>query len=148
MSARLYFAYGSNMDRAHMARLCPQAEPYGVASLRSYKYMIAASGYATVVPWPGSFVHGVLWKVGPREISALDRYEDVAGGLYRSAELPIKYQDRLLRALIYLAIGDKAGATPPGYVEKIVAAAKDWNLPAEYIAYLEKQGPVTAKRLR
>lgn len=148
MTARLYFAYGSNMDRAHMARLCPLAEPHGVASLRSYKYVIAASGFATVIPWPGSFVHGVLWKVGPKEIAALDRYEDVARGLYRAVQLPIKYNDRLLRALIYLASGDKTGATPPGYIEKIVAAAKEWNLPADYISYLAKQGPVTARRAR
>lgn len=143
---RLYFAYGSNMDRAHMARLCPRAEPYGAASLRSYKYVIAASGYATVIPWPGSFVHGVLWKVTPKEIAALDRYEDVAGGLYRAVQLPVKYKDRLLRALVYLAIGDRTGATPPGYLEKIAAAAKDWNLPADYVDYLAKQSPITARR--
>ncbi len=148
MNARLYFAYGSNMDRAHMARLCPQAEPYGVASLRSYKYVIAASGFATVIPWPGSFVHGVLWKVGPKEIAALDRYEDVAAGLYRAVQLPIKYDGRLLRALLYLGTGDKSGVTPPGYVEKILAAAKEWNLPADYIDYLAKQGPATARRMR
>lgn len=131
-----------------MARLCPLAEPYGVASLRSYKYMMAASGYATVVPWPGSFVHGVLWKVGPKEIAALDRYEDVAGGLYRSAQLPVKFNDRLLRALVYLASGDKTGATPAGYVEKIVAAAKEWKLPDAYVDYIAKQGSVTGRRLR
>ena len=136
------------MDRAHMARLCPQAEAYGVASLRSYRYVIAASGFATVIPWPGSVVHGVLWKVGPKEIAALDRYEDVAGGLYRAIQLPIKYDDRLLRALIYLASGDKTGASPPGYVEKIVAAAREWNLPPDYVAYLEKQGPALARRAR
>jgi len=148
VSARLYFAYGSNMDRAHLARLCPQAEPYGVASLRSYKYVMAASGFATVIQWPGSFVHGVLWKVGPKEIAALDRYEDVAGGLYRAAQLPVKYNERLLRALVYLASGDKASATPPGYIEKIVAAAKDWNLPPDYVDYLAKHGPATARRVR
>ncbi len=131
-----------------MARLCPQAEPYGVASLRSYKYVMAASGYATVIPWPGSFVHGVLWKVGPKEIAALDRYEDIAGGLYRAVQLPIKYKERLLRALIYLASGNTAGATPPGYVAQIVAAAKDWNLPSDYVDYLSKQGPAGAKRVR
>jgi gamma-glutamylcyclotransferase (GGCT)/AIG2-like uncharacterized protein YtfP len=136
------------MDRAHMARLCPQAEPYGVASLRSYKYVIAASGFATVIPWPGSYVHGVLWKVTPKEIAALDRYEDVAGGLYRAVQLPVKFNDRLLRGLIYLAVGDKAGATPPGYIDKIVAAAKDWNLPADYVDYLAKQSPMSAKRMR
>ncbi|MBX3523330.1 MAG: gamma-glutamylcyclotransferase [Xanthobacteraceae bacterium] len=145
---RLYFAYGSNMDRAHMARLCPLAEAYGVASLRSYKYVIAASGYATVIPWPGSFVHGVLWKVGPKEIAALDRYEDVAGGLYRAVQLPVKFNERLLRALVYLASGDKTGAVPAGYIEKIVAAAKDWNLPADYIDYLSKQESAGGKRLR
>lgn len=131
-----------------MARLCPRAEAHGPASLRSYKYVLASSGYATVIPWPGSFVHGVLWKVGPKDVAALDRYEDVASGLYRSAHLPVKYKDRLLRALIYLAAGDKTGATPPGYQEGIVAAAKDWNLPVDYVAMLEKIVPVSARRLR
>jgi len=145
---RLYFAYGSNMDRVHMARLCPHAEPIGIASLRSYKYVMAASGFATVIPWPGSFVHGVLWKVGPKEVAALDRYEDIAGGLYRAVQLPIKYNDRLLRALVYLANGDKTGITPPGYTEKIIAAAKDWNLPPDYIDYIGKQSSVGAKRTR
>ena len=148
MTSRLYFAYGSNMDRAHMARLCPQAEPYGAAALRSYKYVMAASGFATVIPWPGSFVHGVLWKVGPKEIAALDRYEDVEGGLYRAVHLPVKYKDRLLRALIYLASGDKTGVTPPGYIEKIVQAAKDWNFPAGYVEHLAKQSAAGAKRMR
>lgn len=131
-----------------MARLCPQSEPYGVASLRSYKYAIAASGYATVIPWAGSFVHGVLWKVTPKDIAALDRYEDVVGGLYRAVQMPVKYNERLLRALGYLAIGDKSGATPPGYIEKIIAAAKDWDLPADYVDYLAKQTPMGAKRMR
>jgi gamma-glutamylcyclotransferase (GGCT)/AIG2-like uncharacterized protein YtfP len=136
------------MNREHMARLCPQAEAYGVASLRSYKYVMAASGYATVIPWPGSFVHGVLWKVGPKEIAALDRYEDVASGLYRAVQLPVKFNERLLRALVYLASGDKTGAVPAGYIEKIVAAAKDWNLPADYVDYLAKQGSSGATRMR
>ena len=148
MTARLYFAYGSNMDRAHMARLCPQAEPYGVASLRSYKYVMAASGYATVIPWPGAFVHGVLWKVGPKEIAALDRYEDVAGGLYRAVHLPVNYNDRLLRALVYLACGEKTGTTPAGYTEKIVSAAKEWNLPPDYVAYIERQEGNASRRMR
>jgi gamma-glutamylcyclotransferase (GGCT)/AIG2-like uncharacterized protein YtfP len=146
MSARLYFAYGSNMDRAHMARICPQASPLGVGALRSYKYVLAASGYATVVPWPGSFVHGVVWKVGPREIAALDRYENVAGGLYRSAMLPVKMQDRLLRALLYLACGDASGATPAGYQEGVIAAAEAWNLPEAYVATLGQWLP--KKKLR
>jgi len=146
MNARLYFAYGSNMDRAHMARLCPQATALGPAALRSYKYVLASSGFATVVPWPGSFVHGVLWKIGPKEIAALDRYENAAGGLYRAAMLPVKMQDRLLRALVYLATGNEAGATPSGYQEGIIAAAKDWNLPQAYVATLAQSLP--RKKLR
>jgi cation transport regulator ChaC len=141
MNARLYFAYGSNMDRAHMARLCPQAVALGPAALRSYKYVLAASGFATVVPWPGSFVHGVLWKIGPRETAALDRYENVATGLYRPAMLPVKMRDRLLRALVYLAAGNLPGATPPGYQEGVIAAAKAWDLPEAYVATLAQWLP-------
>ena len=45
----LYFAYGSNMDIAAMARRCPASRPLGIARLARHRFAILQAGYATVV---------------------------------------------------------------------------------------------------
>src|ERR1700752_1388801 len=87
---RLYFAYGSNMCRAGMASRCRDAVPLGRARLDGYRYVIHVDGYATVRPAPGATVQGILWRVSARDVTALDAYEDVAGGLYRKVSLPVR----------------------------------------------------------
>src|SRR5258707_8084071 len=63
----LHFAYGSNMSAALMRRRCPGARLEGRACLPGYRFVIMRSGYASVVPAPGSIVHGLLWRGAPRE---------------------------------------------------------------------------------
>jgi hypothetical protein len=63
----LHFAYGSNMDRAIMRRHAPVARAIGVASLPNHHFIITAAGYASVAPLRAGTVHGVLWKLTPRD---------------------------------------------------------------------------------
>ena len=135
---RLYFAYGSNMDRAHMARLCRGAEALGVASAENQLYYIAACGYASMTPRRNARTYGVLWKIGAQHIAKLDEYESVKTGLYASAAIPVRHNGKLLRAMIYYACEAKPGLPKPGYQENVLAAAQSWEFPAVYIAHLEK----------
>jgi gamma-glutamylcyclotransferase (GGCT)/AIG2-like uncharacterized protein YtfP len=135
---RLYFAYGSNMDRAHMAKLCRGAEALGVASAENQLYYIAACGYASMTPRRNARTYGVLWKIGAQHISQLDEYESVKTGLYASAAIPVRHDGKLLRASIYYALEAKPGFPKPGYQEKVIAAAQSWEFPAEYLAHLGK----------
>src|SRR5262245_50625074 len=73
----LYFAYGSNMNRALMQRHCPAAQEIGAATLTGYRFVITADGYASVAPSAGELVHGVLWRLTPRDIAALNAYESL-----------------------------------------------------------------------
>ena len=132
---RLYFAYGSNMDRAHMAKLCRGAEALGAATAENQLYFIAAAGYASMTPRRNARVFGVLWKINAQHIAKLDAYES---GLYASAAIPVRHDGKLLRAMIYYALEAKPGYPKPGYQENIIAAARAWQFPPEYLAHLEK----------
>lgn len=133
----LCFAYGSNMDRVAMAARCPHSKALGVARLQRHRFAIMPEGYANVVRDPSSTVYGVLWDVSLADMRALDSYEEVGRGLYRKVIQPVlRETGGGARALVYM--GQGAGARPkPGYLEKVLAAARDWQLPERYIRELE-----------
>ena len=134
----LYFAYGSNMDRAHMARMCPQAKAYGTGRIAHYRFFITASGHGSIAPFRGANVLGVLWRVSAIDIAALDRYEEVAGGLYEQAMMPVKHDEKLLRALVYVAKDATPGRASPRYRAQVIGAAREWKLPDDYVRALER----------
>jgi len=136
----LYFAYGANMERAAMARRCPGASPFGVALLRGWRYVIA-DGYGSIAPTPGQCVHGVLWRLTPRDLAALNAFESLDSGLYRRAMLTVETSAGRARALIYVGRRRGGRAPMPGYQERLVAAAQDWRLPPVYIAELRRLAP-------
>jgi hypothetical protein len=133
----LYFAYGSNMDRAAMRQRCPGSKPLGPARLARHRLVIGAQGYASVVHDPRRSVWGLVWDLALADVSALDRYEDVGNGLYAKAMQPVITASGARRALIYLAADPRPGPARPGYVEGILAAARDIGLPPDYIRDLE-----------
>jgi gamma-glutamylcyclotransferase (GGCT)/AIG2-like uncharacterized protein YtfP len=130
----LYFAYGSNMSRAPMRARCPTAREAGIAVLRHHRFVIMANGYASVVPLPDEAVYGVLWRIGPRDLAALDAYEDVAGGLYRHAMLPVVQDGTTVKALVYLGNEKRDGRPRAAYMTLVVNAARECGLPEDYIA--------------
>jgi cation transport regulator ChaC len=133
----LYFAYGSNMDRAAMAQRCPEARALGVAMLADHRFLVARAGFASVERRPGSTVHGVLWRVSQRDLVALDAYESVATGLFRRAWLPVRRGNATLRALVYVACDNRRGRPRPGYQEAaVLRPAGDWGFPSAYLEEL------------
>ena len=143
----LHFAYGANMHRAIMRRHAPAAEPIGVAALADHRFIITADGYASVESTRACAVHGVLWRITPRDRIMLDAWENIAGKLYRAAILPVRHTGRLRPALVYVARPQRTGQPKAGYMELVVAAARAWQLPADYISDLQHwlpRGPVGA----
>lgn len=133
----LHFAYGSNMSRAAMRGRCPDARPIGLARLAGWRFIINLDGYASVLQQPGSIVHGVLWQVSMRDLAALNAYEGIDRGLYRACDLPVMASGLRKRALVYLAGRRGAGRPRPGYLEGVVTAAREWQLPEAYVAALQ-----------
>lgn len=149
----LHFAYGSNMDRAVMRKHAPAAEPLGIATLTHYRFIITADGYASVEPARASIVHGVLWRLTPRDRVTLDAWESIACGRYHAEILAVQQGSRRRQALVYIARPQRTGRAKAGYMELITAAARGWNLPPGYVAELQhwlpaRPGAAGARNLR
>lgn len=137
----LYFSYGANMSRAVMRRHAPQARALGVAELADHRFVITADGYASVEPARAEIVHGVLWRITPRDRVTLDGWENVGGRLYRAETLAVRRKRCLALVLVYFARPGGEGRPKPGYIELVLAAAREWNLPEPYIRSLEDWTP-------
>ena len=137
----LHFAYGSNMSRALMGMRCPGAGAIGTAALRGWRFVITADGVGSIARRPGAVVHGVLWRLGPRDLAAINAYEDLDAGLYTRRLLPVRCDGRLAPALLYIARWRGQGVPRPGYMSVVVEAAREWDLPDVYIRSLQRWSP-------
>jgi hypothetical protein len=137
----LHFAYGSNMSRALVGARCPGARALGTATLEHWRFIIGGEGYGSIAPRPGAIVHGVLWRVGARDIAAINAYENLASGLYIRRIVPVRHGASLLPALVYVLRRHGEGRPRPAYVHLVVEAARDWELPERYIDALQRWSP-------
>jgi hypothetical protein len=51
--------------------------------------------------------------------------------------LPVRHAGRLRPALVYMARPSRTGRPKAGYMELVVAAARAWHQPADYISSLQ-----------
>lgn len=133
-----YFAYGSNMSRTQMARRCPGAVPIGPARLQNWRFIVTLDRFASVVPAPGAVVHGVLWRLSARDLATLNAYENLDSGLYLRRTLPVRFDEGVVPALVYIGRQSKPGKPRPGYQRVVVAGAREWRLPERYVRSLER----------
>ncbi|MBV9260300.1 MAG: gamma-glutamylcyclotransferase [Pseudolabrys sp.] len=138
----LYFAYGSNLSRAGMQRRCPGAVPVGVAVLDNHRFIVGIDGWGSVVRSPGAYVHGVVWRITPRDRAALHAYELLDKGLYDVRMVPVRQKTefgaRRVSAMTYILRRQTPGIPKPGYVEMIAACARNWNFPEDYVRSIER----------
>lgn len=134
----LYFAYGLNMDPVGMAQRCPRATPLGPARLPRHRFIVTRDGYASVIRDPREDVHGVLWDCSLADIRVLDKFEDIASGLYTKISQPVIVPVGAKRALIYLGRSAEPGKHRPGYMETVIAGAEHFGLPTGYVAGLNR----------
>src|SRR5262249_21675813 len=86
----LHFAYGSNMSRALMGARCPGATALGVATLPGWRFVINPDNVGSLAPQAGGLVYGVLWRLTPRDLAAINAYESVDTSLYLRRTLPVR----------------------------------------------------------
>jgi hypothetical protein len=134
----LYFAYGSNMNRAAMRRRCPGARAIGPATLEGYKFFVGVDGWGSVKSKQGEHVYGVLWRLTPRDVAALHAYELLHQGLYDVRYLLVRSGASRVRAMIYRLRRRAPGRPKPGYVEMIAVSARAWQLPERYVRSVER----------
>ena len=134
----LYFAYGSNMHRAAMQARCPGARAIGPARLDGYEFFIGLDGWGSVRRAPGQTVHGVLWRLTPRDLAALHAYELLHKEIYLVRHLPVRVGSRTALAMVYLLRRPGTGRPKPGYAELCAAAARSWGLPERHVRVIAR----------
>ncbi len=140
-----YFAYGSNLDVTQMARRCPDATNPRPATLADHDWLINERGVATVEPFDGSEVHGVVWQVSDCDLAALDSAEGVPVR-YRRDRLTVQTDDGPAEAWVYVDHRVETGAPRPGYLERIIDGAVHHGLPQRWLDFLERWDPANWPR--
>jgi len=112
---------------------CPDAIALGAARLNNWAWRIGGRGYATVSPSPGHHVWGAIWNVSDSDLASLDRYEGVAGGLYRREFTTVMAKNQPVVVLLYIENYDDHGMPRPDYLERIIAGARWFDLPQAWI---------------
>lgn len=83
-------------------------------------------------------MYGVLWRLTPADLAALDRFEGIADHFYRHQPARVRTPGGAeVDALIYRPTDDSPGIPTPGYLERIVAVGRLLGFPAPYIAGLQ-----------
>jgi phage replication-related protein YjqB (UPF0714/DUF867 family) len=135
-----YFAYGSNLCVRQMAQRCPGAANPRPAMLVDHDWLINERGVATVEPFDGSAVHGVVWQVTDHDLATLDSAEGVPVR-YRRDRLTVHTDNGPFEAWVYIDHRVDPGAPRPGYLERIIDSAMHHGLPHRWIEFLRRWDP-------
>jgi gamma-glutamylcyclotransferase (GGCT)/AIG2-like uncharacterized protein YtfP len=127
-----YFAYGHNTSKTAMNLRCPNAELIGDAVLDHYR--LTFEHYANIEHDPNSQVHGLLWRLTPSDLSALDHDEDYPKH-YKHIEIPVECQGRKYTAMTYQMEKSYHDSTPPTtkYIRILTKGYLEHGIPTEQI---------------
>lgn len=134
--AKLYVAYGSNLNKQQMKGRCPEAKFVGTGLLQNYELQFKGSPYgahATIAPKKGSSVPVGLWMIQSRDEKRLDMYEGYRKTGYRyydKEQIQVKLPDGC-RAIGMVYIMDQKmdfGQPTPGYYETVKEGYADCGL--------------------
>ena len=140
MGRHTYFAYGSNVCPEQMARRCPGAADPRPAVLDGHDWLINERGVATLEPFVGSTVHGVLWTLTDLDVASLDRAEGVPDR-YRRDRLEVHTAHGRAMPWVYIDHRVQPGIPRDGYLERIISGALHHSLPPPWIEFLYRWDP-------
>src|ERR1700727_620994 len=135
-----YFAYGSNLCVRQMAQRCPEAIDPRPAVLSDHDWLINQRGVATVEPFAGNQVHGVVWQLSDHDLATLDSAEGVPVR-YRRDRLTVDTDNGPSPAWVYIDHRVTPGPPRPGYLPKIIDGAVQHGLPQRWIDFLRRWDP-------
>ncbi len=149
----LYFAYGSNMDAAQMKERCPSAKFVCRAKLLSHRLAFTRKsvrrgcGVADILRDETNNVWGVVYELHESELEELDKDEAFRLGRpddqndYTRENCYVWHEGDAKRPLLVAIYRGHPQPNPPlpncDYKNLIVAGARHWQLPADYIRELE-----------
>jgi hypothetical protein len=151
---RYYFAYGSNLNKEHMATRCPAAVAVAPLYLKFGRLVFRGVADVSLTGKKRHVIAGGLWRITRACEVALDRYEGVGGGLYRKIYIRLEVDGREEDCLLYKM--NSRGIMPPGegYLEVVAAGYRDFGLDLAYLdealqhSYGEKNKTEAERRRR
>ena len=135
------FFYGSYMNRDVIRELGLDIQNIEVASVTGFGITIRP--IANLAPDALGVVYGVVGTMTHQDLESLYAHaRDKLGGVYLpEAVIADVGGGRQLPALCYIAPTLKEGPTSAAYVDKILAAARDYDFPRWYLEQLERWAP-------
>jgi Gamma-glutamyl cyclotransferase, AIG2-like len=134
------FFYGSYMNPAVLAEAGLHPARFVVARLAGYDIRIAPR--ANLVASPANVVYGVMAEATHAELARLYAHaRDVLGETYLPHPVLVETDDGPRPALCYISPSMAPGVAEPAYVDRILAPAREFGFPAEYVARLESFRP-------
>lgn len=138
-----FFAYGSNMSRAQIRSRAGEVAEEQIGKLENYELIFnkkarGGSATANVRPASGKNVYGVLYRIAEPALRSLDRFQG-APDHYRRIEVNVTGSSGgKIPAQTYIATKVEKGLRPAGhYLQSILVAAAEHELPAEYVEELK-----------
>ena len=146
----LYFAYGSNMERVQLKRLCPKAKFVATAVLSDYELTFFGNssmwngGIASIREKPGHQVEGVVWEISEAERKPLDAYEGFPD-LYLRKEFQVRTSSGKVIVVFAYIMDNPGRETLPSkrYKQLLISGAEEHGLSEKYIECLESIRPLT-----
>lgn len=120
--AKLYIAYGSNLNKEQMRYRCPTATFEGTAEIEDYELQFRGSphgAHATIVPKEGSAVPVGIWKIQPRDEKRLDMYEGYPG-YYDKQNIQVTTDNGVVEGMVYIMDQRMRHGLPTGHYYEIV----------------------------
>lgn len=125
MVNKLYAAYGSNLNLRQMSIRCPDAIPVGKAMLKGWQ--LTFRGVATLEPKPDAETPVGIWRITPKDESALDRYEGFPR-LYRKETTDIILNGEKVKTMLYLKNDGLPAMPTKWYLDAIAQGYEDVGL--------------------
>jgi gamma-glutamylcyclotransferase (GGCT)/AIG2-like uncharacterized protein YtfP len=138
----MYAAYGSNMDPAQMARRCPHSPRRGTGWLEDWRLTFGGEdlgwegALATVVEAEGHQVFVVLYEMSEQDEAALDMWDGVTLGYYRTTKVRVSTMDGEVLAWLYVLNDYEGGLPSARYLGNLAEAAEIAGAPSDYVAGL------------
>ena len=88
-----------------------------------------------MTPCEGFSVHGVVWDITDTDEASLDQYEGVPT-FYVKQYCMVQFDEGAESMLIYTSTTRSNGSPLSGYLERIIAATEESDLPTDYVAEL------------
>lgn len=135
--AKLYVAYGSNLNMDQMRSRCPGAKFVGTGVIEDYELQFKGSSprgaHATIAPKEGTFVPVGVWTIQARDEKSLDWYEGCHSTGYRyydKEQIPVKMDDgRSIYGMVYIMDQQKGFGYPcASYYHTVSQGYRDCGL--------------------